>query len=249
MCETINKYSNGLLELNFREDVTNELIEAQRALNSGTEPAIGLGFQFWIRHQPSFLALLTPEFLAEVWDDFRRTDNASSVIGIHLFDDDVPEYRLKPEDFLRAPVIDDDNRNNAFFRLYPLIFRAYGQPERYRSPLATWGIEFSVTGWMQLMDGQFRWLEHEAVQLKSHGFPDDQIPLIVQVKEKFGGLCVYTHHVPSMLQDDFRARYEALSEAAGQTCVMCGDPGTERCDGWIRVMCDRCEEKHQGGQE
>lgn len=241
-----NKYSDALLELNFRADVTGELVEAVRALKSGKAPAVGLGFQFWIRHEPRFLDLLTPDYLVEVWGAFKRSDGASNVLGIHWFDDhDVPECPLKTEDFLRPPVIEDDNPNNEFLRLYPLIFRAVGQPERYREPLATWGIEFSAIGWMQIMDPFLRFLEEETVALKRHGFPDNKIPLLAQVKEKMGSIRVYTEQVPRLIAVEVRQRSEVLDEASCKTCIMCGAPGTPRSDGWIRVMCNTCENDHQ----
>jgi hypothetical protein len=239
MCEAINKYSNGLLELNFRADVSGELIEAMRALKAEETAAVGLGFQFWIRHEPRFLDLLTPDFLSEVWDEFMRLDDA--------VDGEVLDCPLKPEDFLHPPVIDDDNQNNEFLRLFPLIFRAFGQPERYREPLATWGIEFSSIGWMQIMDPFFRFLEAEAVALKSHGFADGMIPLLAQVKEKMGSIRVYIEQIPRLIAVEVRQRCDALDEASSRTCSQCGAPGTERWEGWIRVMCDACEAK-QGRQ-
>jgi hypothetical protein len=247
MCET-HKYSNGLLELNFRADVASELVEALRALNAGKTPAIGLGFQFWIRHQPRFLALLTPDFLDEVWDGFLRSEGPVHAFGCPL-DDEMPACPLKTEDFLRTPVIVDDNPNNAFLRLYPLIFRAYGYPERYCASLATGGIEFTVTGWMTIMDEFFRFLEGEAVALKSHGFLDTAIPLLAKVKEKMGSIRVYTHQVPRLIAAEVQMRRAALEEESSRTCILCGAPGAPRYGGWIRTVCDSCEQTHQEGAQ
>jgi hypothetical protein len=55
---------------------------------------------------------------------------------------------------------------------------------------------------------------------------------VLQVKEKFGGLRVYTvgHDVPDL--DD-------LYEAAEQTCVECGAPGTMSTrHGWVSPRCE-----------
>lgn len=65
----------------------------------------------------------------------------------------------------------------------------------------------------------------------------------LQVKEKFGLLRVY-------LEDPFRedlyriiGKYEQESSI---TCQECGQPGTIRSPGWIRVHCDSCEAAYQG---
>jgi hypothetical protein len=56
--------------------------------------------------------------------------------------------------------------------------------------------------------------------------------VVLQVKEKFGGLRVYTqgHDVPDL--DD-------LCEAAEKTCVECGSPGTMSArHGWVSPRCE-----------
>jgi hypothetical protein len=55
---------------------------------------------------------------------------------------------------------------------------------------------------------------------------------VLQVKEKFGGLRVYT------AGDDLPA-LDDLCEAAGKTCVECGAPGTMSARyGWISPRCE-----------
>ena len=64
---------------------------------------------------------------------------------------------------------------------------------------------------------------------------------IVQVKEKYGGLCWYTGGVPvySFL-DDIAVKYEKLSYA---TCVNCGKPAKWMSNGWISPYCTECRDE------
>lgn len=66
--------------------------------------------------------------------------------------------------------------------------------------------------------------------------------LVMQVKEKFGGMRWYC----AMPQDvekeifDWEDKYSELSE---KTCVYCGEPATMKNNGWICPVCDKCLEK------
>lgn len=61
-----------------------------------------------------------------------------------------------------------------------------------------------------------------------------ELPVIVQVKEKFGSLRFYADNVsPEMYS------YINFAEAmSGVTCEDCGAPGKARTGGWIRTLCD-----------
>ena len=60
---------------------------------------------------------------------------------------------------------------------------------------------------------------------------------IRQIKEKFGGLRVYTTEGPPSWN---QAIADAESEA-WQTCADCGTRGAEvRSNGWLTVLCDGC---------
>lgn len=70
-------------------------------------------------------------------------------------------------------------------------------------------------------------------------FPD--APRIVQVKEKFGGLRVYTSHVHPEIDNLIRA----AEDRASKTCEMCGttEGVAERGGMWIKTLCAPCQEK------
>lgn len=61
------------------------------------------------------------------------------------------------------------------------------------------------------------------------------LPVIVQVKEKFGTLRFYVDGGTSEMRN-----YIEFAEAmSGRTCEVCGSPGERRGGGWIRTLCDR----------
>ena len=62
--------------------------------------------------------------------------------------------------------------------------------------------------------------------------------VVLQCKEKFGGLRFYINYSPEL--DVIVNEYETKSYS---TCEFCGDPGT-RCSprGWIKTLCDSCKE-------
>ena len=112
-------------------------------------------------------------------------------------------------------------------------------------------------------------MEHEFIDLvdvlcAKHGFPPTQCPSdinpgwasildrmlkqlrvieysgeIAQVKEKLGTLRVYLSEMNKQA-DKIVAIAEAESET---TCQDCGDPGQLRAGGWLRTLCDPCQEK------
>ena len=61
---------------------------------------------------------------------------------------------------------------------------------------------------------------------------------IVQLKEKWGWLCIYDNGVKvgSRVHDIIR-KYESMS---GRTCIVCGAPATQVTTGWISPFCDEC---------
>jgi hypothetical protein len=63
----------------------------------------------------------------------------------------------------------------------------------------------------------------------------EDLPTIVQVKEKFGSLRFYINGgTPEMYN------YISFAEAmSGRTCEVCGAPGKSRNNGWIKVLCNK----------
>jgi len=68
---------------------------------------------------------------------------------------------------------------------------------------------------------------------------DDSIELM-QVKEKFGGLRMYTNSY----SDEVDAILREAEEEASNTCEFCGATEQVSCKGsWLKTLCDTCHEK------
>jgi hypothetical protein len=62
----------------------------------------------------------------------------------------------------------------------------------------------------------------------------DIIILIDQVKEKYGGLRIYS----SPMHDEFDKFILALETESYKLCEICGDAGSLRGSGWYKTLCD-----------
>ena len=90
-------------------------------------------------------------------------------------------------------------------------------------------------GWHSILDKLFE------------QFSDEPI-VILQVKEKFGGLRIY---FMSENDDDFDFDYDAAYEMidslcyeAWSICEYCGKPGEVRTNlFWVKTLCDECDEE------
>lgn len=63
----------------------------------------------------------------------------------------------------------------------------------------------------------------------------EELPIIAQVKEKFGGLRFYVYGGTEEHRNFIRFA-EAMSY---RTCEQCGAPGETRNTGWMKTLCDR----------
>jgi hypothetical protein len=136
---------------------------------------------------------------------------------------------------------------STLFNKYPLIFRAAISPRRYPSlPIAHWGIECGQ-GWYPIIEDLAAWLENEALALKAR---KKRPPVMSQVKEKFGVITIYINGFPSMrFFEELYPRLEAAYAKSKTVCEICGEPGTFRGDGWMRMRCDKCEAERRISNE
>lgn len=108
---------------------------------------------------------------------------------------------------------------------HPVLFQ-----DRNKGPMEScmhWGCDCD--------DGWFNILHAMCDTLDNHVKNNDGAPLkFTQVKEKFGGLRVYTEG-----GDDFSEGVIALCETLSyRTCERCGDPGSLHHAGiWLKTLC------------
>ena len=81
------------------------------------------------------------------------------------------------------------------------------------------------SGWSKLVDKIYDRLPPQAV--------------VTQVKEKWGGLRVYTANTDETIWDFI----DSIEAESLTVCEVCGEPGKRRAGGWIKTLCDRCEEE------
>ena len=128
-------------------------------------------------------------------------------------------------------------RRQKLFDDYPKLFakRNLIPDDRRRYPI-TWGLEHG-DGWLAIVEDLCRLIQHHVDQQKKKDSSYPQIE-VLQVKEKFGSLRFYTTGSDEYI-DGLISMAESIS---GRTCESCGNPGTMRGKGWMRVRCESCEE-------
>ena len=66
-----------------------------------------------------------------------------------------------------------------------------------------------------------------------------------QIKEKWGGLCLYLNYYPSIkLEKEIRA----IEDESLNICEHCGtkeNVSTKESHGWIFTLCDKCRQKEE----
>lgn len=100
-----------------------------------------------------------------------------------------------------------------------------------------WGFECG-DGWYNILNQLMGNIQHHIDWKNRNGEVVPQVTLD-QVKEKFGTLRFYYTG-----GDDYIRGMVTMAEAmSGTTCESCGNPGERRDGGWIRTICNTCEEK------
>lgn len=85
-------------------------------------------------------------------------------------------------------------------------------------------------GWSKLIDEVFDALGTIKGQIK-----------IIQVKEKWGGLRIYTDYRNEKLEETI----SAIEQKSFTICEVCGDPGKlTNYNGWYRTLCDAHRGNH-----
>jgi len=118
-----------------------------------------------------------------------------------------------------------------------------------------WGFECG-DGWFNILDQLMGNIQHHIDwKQKQHNWaiewnkehPDElrEVPELVpqvtldQVKEKFGTLRFYYTG-----GDDYISGMVTMAESmSGCTCESCGNPGERKGGGWIKTICEPCEDK------
>jgi hypothetical protein len=140
-----------------------------------------------------------------------------------------------------------DDNNNALTAKYPKLFTGFQRPNG----------QGYYPFWFECGDGWYNLIERLASNIQSYvdnqndsytykvqrgeakeeDRPEYQVRA-VQVKEKFGGLRFYVTGGGEYV-DGLIAMAEDVSY---MTCESCGNPGKPNDGGWIRTLCNPCDE-------
>jgi len=85
-------------------------------------------------------------------------------------------------------------------------------------------------GWFQIL---YDLLAQWELFVKNFGEPKFKI---LQIKQKFGGLRIYTNHGA---EEIIRLTTNMAEKKSSITCEVCGSPGIFREDGWLSVKCEQ----------
>jgi hypothetical protein len=100
-----------------------------------------------------------------------------------------------------------------------------------------WGFECG-DGWFNILNQLMGNIQHHIDWKEKQGKPVPQVTLD-QVKEKFGTLRFYYTG-----GDEYIRGMVTMAEAmSGTTCESCGNPGEQTRGGWIKTICQPCEDK------
>lgn len=116
-----------------------------------------------------------------------------------------------------------------FLDKYPMLF-PNGQP---RSGFS------AGYGWWPLLtalcDDLMKIVEEAPLPMEEKAF------IVDQVKEKFGGLRFYTGAVHESISNKVYERIHEAELLSFKICEQCGQPGREGGIGWIKTLCDDCQ--------
>jgi hypothetical protein len=95
-------------------------------------------------------------------------------------------------------------------------------------PYSMFGVDCG-DGWLDLLDELMTKIE----EIRPEGVE------IHQIKEKFGGLRFYI----GAATDEIWQLIDKYENKSFHICERCGAPGERRDTGWIKTLCDKCDEQ------
>jgi hypothetical protein len=139
---------------------------------------------------------------------------------------------------LRSDDPEDKERNKALVERYPFLLPRY---EWSQEPLDDYDYEFTnlddiPQGWVKSFGIQM--CEELRDILIEGNYLDDF--RILQWKEKFGRLRIYSNGIPEKISNKYYAWEHKYEKLSGETCYSCGKPGHLMKTGWILPYCEKC---------
>ncbi len=125
------------------------------------------------------------------------------------------------------------------FQHCPLIYRSYADGSN--TLVNRYGFECG-DGWFQIIFNFSIEAEAKVKEMKEEGAEEIRLPLVLQVKEKLGGLRIYM----DKSCETINALIDSAQKKAARTCELCGNSGSRRESetAWLITLCDECAIDH-----
>lgn len=209
----------------FEFDVRDEFYFALLANAAQKSFQLSLNIHFWQQTHPSLFQDIDA-ILDRAWASaWYRFDQEHALLGL-----DIPYCPLSTSDFQAKTLfygLPDDEWIRSEYSFpeillkHPIVFRAFWQPDRWSVPFSSGnGIECGP-GWWPIIWELADWLELRAREIKLIGASDFEIPIVTQVTEDQGRLCI-SARVPRQLADEWNARVDKAVANSTWTCPACG---------------------------
>jgi len=134
--------------------------------------------------------------------------------------------------------------DKALCEKYPKIFK--NREASIMETCMAWGFECE-DGWFDIIDIMCHeiqtYIDWKSQNLSAKDLESLQI-VADQVKEKYGTLRFYYSGGDEVIEGIVRMA-ESMTH---RTCESCGCPGDPRKGGWIKVLCDACDDKWKTSQ-
>ena len=134
-----------------------------------------------------------------------------------------------------------EEEDKALCQKYPKIFK--NRDGSVQETCMAWGFECG-SGWFDVIDILCHEIQHyvdwKSKDLSEEEKEDLQV-VATQVKEKFGTLRFYYGGGDDVIEGMVMMA-ESLTH---RTCEECGCPGERRGGGWIKTLCNKCDEERK----
>ena len=115
------------------------------------------------------------------------------------------------------------------------VFLSRNPPYLFNEDKTPYDFESDVgSGWRDLCIRTFRKI---ADAYSRHNADWSQFALL-QIKEKFGGLCIYLGGMESGLYEDVDSIVDDAEDESFTICEVCGKPGKLYKTGWMKTLCE-----------
>jgi len=169
---------------------------------------LAIELRAYMPKQPANLLPDMPDDAPSIWRELNALSSEKSRAG---FLARAAELGILPDQF------------HSLGKRYPLVLRALvstGPATEF--PISCFGFQCEP-GWIPLIDELLAWLEERAEGLLSDGMPIDDLPLVVQCKEKSGSLRLRAENLKNRSwAHEFYDRLEAARIRSLRLCDVCG---------------------------